>query len=267
MMSKQPSEANGVMASYIRSVSKRPQLTHEQHVELFKRLESGDSSAKNKVVEANLRLVISIAKAYHRSSGLQLEDLIQEGNIGLMKAVDRFKWKKGFKFSTYATWWIKQAIGQCVMKRKRIVRLPVHAIGVQRKMIEETEKFRTANEGHEPTPEELMNAVNASSVVMRATMHSCYGTVSLQQPAHQSHGDTTGACIEDTMPDTKSNTFDNVAEMEMIQIARRVLESLTPKEEAILRLRFGLCEDYTDTESYPITEEELTSVKSGKGLS
>lgn len=254
---------DSAMGFYLKCVSRHPQLTHEQHVELFKQFERGDKAAKNKVVEANLRLVISIAKGYQRSSGLKLEDLVQEGNIGLMKSVDRFKWKKGFRFSTYATWWIKQSIGQYILQRKRMVRLPVHAVGVQRKMIEGAEKYRRAF-GCEPTPDELMSSISASEVVMKATMHAGYGTVSLQQPVYNS--DPGGSCIEDNIVDTESNTFNNVADMEMVQITCKVLETLTPKEAAILRLRFGLCEDSTDSEKYPITAEEIDAVMKGKGL-
>lgn len=255
---------NGTMSLYLKAVARHPQLTHEQMVDLFKRLEAGETAVKNKVVEANLRLVISIAKTYQKSSGLKLEDLVQEGNIGLMKSVDRFKWRKGFRFSTYATWWIKQAIGQYVVKRKRIVRMPVHAVGVQRKMIEKAAEYRNLF-GCEPTPEELLEAVDASEVVMKATMHAGFGTVSLNAPAGGWSRGEDGKNLEDCLPDS-SNTFDCVAEMEMIQIARTVLESLSPKESAILRLRFGLCEDSSDDERYPITSDELSSVMVGKGL-
>lgn len=254
------------MAIYLRSVAKNPQLSHEQMVELFKKFEAGDSTVRNKVAVANLRLVVSIAKTYQKSSGMSLDDLIQEGNIGLMKSIERFKWKKGFRFSTYATWWIKQAIGQFIVKRKRTVRMPVHAVGVQRKMIEKAAEYRKVF-GCEPTPEELMDAVDASEVVMKATLHAGFGTVSINTPVGGWGKDPSGGTktLEDCLPDS-SNTFDCVAEMEMVQIARQVLETLTPKESAILRLRFGLCEDSTDDVNYPITDEELVTVISGEGL-
>jgi RNA polymerase primary sigma factor len=269
---------HNIVGSYLNALHAFPQLKHPEVVELFQKYDAGCTrDAENEVIdrtveankirkkltECNLRLVVSIAKQY-KGHNIPIEDLIQEGNIGLMKAVDRFKWEKGFRFSTYATWWIKQAIGQHVLKRKRMIRLPAHAATVQRKMLQAAEDFREVN-SCEPTNEELMSLVGASETVVKATMHSGRGTISLQQPLSSSgEGDTIEDKVEDDRPG--SDPFENVAQKQLLEITEGVLSSLSHKEAAILRLRFGLVEDATDSSEYPITEEEAHAVMQGKGL-
>ena len=236
-------------------------------VTLFQQYESGGNSSaaiKRRLVECNLRLVVSIAKMY-KNHDIPIEDLIQEGNIGLMRAVDRFKWERGVHFSTYATFWIRQAIGQHVLKCKRMIRLPAHAATVQRKMLQASEKFREEM-GHEPSQEELIDLTGASATVIKATIHSGRNVLSLQQPANINDSESQQGLLEDKIEDTRpeASPFENVAQKEMLEIARKVLMNLSPKEIAIIRLRYGLVE--TNTEAYPITESELQSVKDGNGL-
>ena len=270
---------HNIVRSYLNALHEFQQLKHPELVELFQRYDAGctrDSDneviertpeaerIRQKLTECNLRLVVSIAKQY-RGHNIPIEDIIQDGNIGLMKSIDRFKWDKGFRFSTYATWWIKQAIGQAILKRKRIIRLPAHAAAVQRKMLQAADEFREAM-GCEPTPDELQDIVKASPIVVKATIHSGRGTISLQQPLSSSgDGDTIEDKIEDDRPGC--DPFTNVAEKQLLEITQHVLNSLSQKEAAILRLRFGLVESATNSAEYPITEEETRLViEEGKGL-
>jgi len=263
---KKKPAVNAAVNDYLNNLQAYPQLKHPEVVELFQHYEAGGRAAekaRSRLIECNLRLVVSIAKQY-KSHNIPIEDLIQEGNIGLMKAVERFKWDKGFKFSTYATWWIKQAIGQHVMKRKRIIRLPAHAAAVQRKLLQAADEYREMM-GCEPTQEELTKLIGASPAVVKATMHGGRAVISLQQPISSS--DDESDSIEDKVEDLslQSNPFEAVAQSELLEIAKRVIEELSPKEAAIIRLRFGLV-DEENNEKYPITENELQLVLNGKSL-
>jgi RNA polymerase primary sigma factor len=264
--SGETSRDKNIVASYLTALHRFPQLKHPEVVELFQTFEKGGTDAekaRKKLIECNLRLVVSIAKQY-KGHNIPIEDLIQEGNIGLMKSIERFDWKRGFRFSTYSTWWIKQAIGQHVLKRKRIIRLPAHAATVQRKMIQATEEYR-ASMGCEPTTDEIREIIGASETVVNATMHSGRGTISLQQPmGSNDDGDTIEERVVDDRPG--SDPFDNVAEKQLLEITKQVLGSLSSKEAAILRLRFGLVESSIDSSSYPITEQEMDEVMHGKSL-
>lgn len=242
-----------------------PQLTHEQLVDLFKQYEMGGKAsdeARKKLTESNLRLVVYIAKK-QKSHNIPLEDLIQEGNLGLLKAIERFDWKKGFRFSTYATWWIKQAISQHVLKRKKIIRLPAHVASIQKKMIEATDNFKESM-GCEPTAEELSALIEASESAVKATMHSGKRIISLSQPENS---DPNSSTLEEKLEDTNINNdpFETFAKKETMQIVKRVLNELSPKEAAILRLRFGLFEDF-EKEEHKITSEEAEQIMLGHGL-
>ena len=266
---------------YLHEIQAHPLLKHEAAVELFKSYVAGRTlnedgevvartpeamKIRQKLVNSNLRLVISIVKTY-RNSGLPMEDLIQEGNIGLMKAVERFDWEKGCKFSTYATWWIRQAIGQHVLKRKKTIRLPAHAAGLQRKMFMAAEEYKKAFNS-EPSAEELAAALGTSERIVKATMQSGRQTISLSSPLGNSPdgGDST---VEDTIADqTKDgNPFEALAEKELVKVTRQVLSELSAKESAILRLRFGISEEPTNSDDFPITKSELNRIMiSGQGL-
>ena len=263
---------------YLHEIQRHKLLTHDDSVELFKAYVAGRTldeegevvsrtpeaeKIRKQLVSANLRLVISIVKMY-RNSGLQMEDLIQEGNIGLMKAVERYDWQKGCKFSTYATWWIKQAIGQHVLKRKRTIRLPAHAAGLQRKMFAAAEDYKKEF-NTEPSAEELAELLGTSQRIVKATMQSGRQIISLSAPLTTDREST----VEDTIQDMSKDAspFEVLAEKELMRIARSVLSELTPKESAILRLRYGISEDSNDSSQFPVTRSELESIMNGRGLS
>lgn len=252
------------ISNYLNTLQSYPQLEHEELIELFQKYEKGGAEsvkARQKLTQSNLRLVVYIAKK-QKSHNIPLEDLIQEGNLGLLKAIDRFDWKKGFRFSTYATWWIKQAIGQHVLKRKRIIRLPAHAASVQRKLIQAADEYREVM-GCDPTQEELQTLIGASDTVLKATIHSGKSIISLSQPVSASEDSET---IADKIEDDRSSSdpHHNVAQQELMGIVKQVLSSLSTKEAAILRLRFGLVDENID--EYPITEQEMKDVMEGKGM-
>lgn len=260
-------ESPSIFSTYLREVAKNPLLKHDDSVELFKRyVEHGDTAAKKKLIESNLRLVISIAKSY-RKSGLPFEDLVQEGNLGLMKSVDKYDYKLGYRFSTYATWWIRQSIGQHVMKRKRTIRIPAHAQGINKKIVDATKAYRKLFQSS-PTVDELVELVGASEKIIRATLESRKKMLSLSDPSYTSKSTGPVQTIEETVADEAldSNPHAVALDKELIKITREVLSELSPKEEAIIRIRFGLIEDPTNHSEYPITADEISSLESGQTL-
>lgn len=255
-----------IVRDYLQDLKSFSLLKHPEVVSLFKEYSEGDKTksdkAKKKLVESNLRLVISIAKK-HKGHNIPLEDLIQEGNLGLLKAIERFDYKKGFKFSTYATWWIKQAISQHVLKRKRMIRLPAHAASVQKKIVQATNEYR-AMMGCEPSNEEILDLIDAdaSETVVRAAIASGRNTISLNQLlSSDPHSGTLDSKIEDE--DENNDPFHVASSKELLLIVQKVLQSLSDKESAILRLRFGLFDEDLDRSEYVVSECRLQEILGG----
>ena len=216
------------------------------------------------IAGANLRLVLSLARKRARHS-LRLMDLVSAGNEGLLTAIERFSWRRGFRFSTYATWWIKQAIGRWITDHRRTIRMPAHASKVQRDIIEAAEAIEAAG-GAVPDRDGLAALTGASRTVARATLHTGRGMLPLDARMRGAAGEE-GRTLADSVPDPGADPFRDVSELELLEVIAQVVENLSEKEEAILRLRFGLTVDPTDDAACPITDDELAAIANeGRGL-
>ena len=220
---------------YLKEIGKIPLLSPEEEIQLAESIAQGDPRAKNRLSEANLRLVVSIAKKY-LGRGMPLLDLIQEGNLGLMKAVEKFDGTKGFKFSTYATWWIRQSITRAISDQSRIIRLPVHMNEFNGQIRKAS--FKLLNElGREPTCEEIAERLNVPAEKVREVMRTSQDPVSLDTPI----GEEEDSHLGDFIPDESSQRPDEVASKSMLrEQLEEVLSTLAPREVQIIRLRFGL---------------------------
>ena len=220
---------------YLKEIGKVPLLTAEEEIELAKRMELGDEEAKKQLCEANLRLVVSIAKRYV-GRGMLFLDLIQEGNLGLIKAVDKFDWRKGYKFSTYATWWIRQAITRSIADQARTIRIPVHMVETINKLIRISRQL-LQELGREPTPEEIAEEMDISVEKVREILKIAQEPVSLETPI----GEEEDSHLGDFIPDDDVPAPADAAAFSMLKEQLvEVLDTLTEREQKVLKLRFGL---------------------------
>jgi len=220
---------------YLKEIGKVPLLSGEEEIELAKRMQIGDDEAKKKLCEANLRLVVSIAKRYV-GRGMLFLDLIQEGNLGLIKAVDKFDYKKGFKFSTYATWWIRQAITRSIADQARTIRIPVHMVETINKLIRVSRQL-LQEYGREPTPEEIAEEMDIPVEKVREIQKIAQEPVSLETPI----GEEEDSHLGDFIPDEDVPAPADAAAFSMLKEQLvEVLDTLTDREQKVLKLRFGL---------------------------
>ena len=246
---------------YLKEIGKVPLLTAEEEVELAKRMEAGDEYAKQKLCEANLRLVVSIAKKY-MGRGMLFLDLIQEGNLGLIKAVDKFDWTKGYKFSTYATWWIRQAITRSIADQARTIRIPVHMVETINKLIRVSRQLLQEN-GREPTPDEIAEEMGISVEKVREILKIAQEPVSLETPI----GEEEDSHLGDFIPDEDAPAPAEAAAFSMLKEQLvDVLNTLTDREQKVLKLRFGLEDGRARTleevgKEFDVTRERIRQIE------
>ena len=250
--------------AYLREIGKVPLLTPTEERELAKKVDEGDEQARQKMIEANLRLVVSIAKRYiNRSRRLSLLDLIQEGNIGLSKAVDKFDYKKGFKFSTYATWWIRQAITRALADQGRTIRIPVHMVETLTKYLK-SRRLLAQSLGRDPLPEEIANEMGKPVSEILYLMEIARDTSSLNQPAGKEDGNTE---LGDFIPDQKTPSPASYASLQLLrEQIQNILKELTEREREIIKMRFGLGTGITHTleevgKVFGVTRERIRQIE------
>lgn len=258
--------ADDSVRMYLREIGKISLLSTEEEIKLAKRIEKGDILAKKKLAEANLRLVVSITKKYI-GRGLSLLDLIQEGNTGLMRAVEKFDYKKGFKFSTYATWWIRQAITRAIADQARTIRIPVHMIETINKLIR-VERQLVQDLGREPTPEEIAQEMGLDVEKVEHIIKISQETVSLEAPVGEEEDSKLGDFIED---DKNISPEESTARQLLRDKIKEFLGELSPREQKILKMRFGLEDGRTHTleevgQEFGVTRERIRQIEA-KALS
>ena len=246
---------------YLKEIGKVPLLTADEEIELAKRMEEGDVDAKHRLCEANLRLVVSIAQRYV-GRGMLFLDLIQEGNLGLIKAVDKFDYRKGYKFSTYATWWIRQAITRAIADQARTIRIPVHMVETINKLIRVSRQL-LQEYGREPLPEEIAEEMGISEDKVREIIKIAQEPVSLETPI----GEEEDSHLGDFLPDEDAPAPAEAAAFTLLkEQLMSVLSTLTPREEMVLKLRFGLEDGRQRTleevgKEFKVTRERIRQIE------
>lgn len=235
LLGSNSAKVNDPVHMYLKEIGVVPLLSNEEEKELAIAVENGDLEAKQRLAEANLRLVVSIAKRYV-GRGMQFLDLIQEGNMGLMKAVDKFDYSKGFKFSTYATWWIRQAITRAIADQARTIRIPVHMVETINKLVREQRNL-LQELGQDPTPEQIAERMDMTPDKVREILKIAQEPVSLETPIGEEDDSHLGDFIEDEVIE---NPVDYTTRVVLREQLDEVLDTLTDREENVLRLRFGL---------------------------
>ena len=246
---------------YLKDIGKVPLLSADEEIELAQKMQNGDEAAKKRLSEANLRLVVSIAKRYV-GRGMLFLDLIQEGNLGLMKAVEKFDYQKGFKFSTYATWWIRQAITRAIADQARTIRIPVHMVETINRLTRAS-RILLQQLGREPTPEEIAEELNMPEDRVREIQKIAQDPVSLETPIGEEEDSHLGDFIEDDRATTPS---DSVAFTMLKEQLLGVLDTLTPREEKVLRLRYGIDDGKPRTleevgKEFNVTRERIRQIE------
>lgn len=246
---------------YLKEIGRVPLLSPEEEIELAKRMEQGDEEAKRRLAEANLRLVVSIAKRYV-GRGMLFLDLIQEGNLGLIKAVEKFDFRKGFKFSTYATWWIRQAITRAIADQARTIRIPVHMVETINKLIRVSRQL-LQELGREPSPEEIAKEMDISGEKVREIMKIAQEPVSLETPIGEEEDSHLGDFIEDADARAPAEEASFTLLREQLD---EVLKTLTDREQKVLRLRFGLDDGRARTleevgQKFGVTRERIRQIE------
>ncbi|WP_368294636.1 RNA polymerase sigma factor RpoD [Dehalobacter sp. TBBPA1] len=246
---------------YLEEIGRVPLLTAEDEIELALKMEAGDEMAKRRLAEANLRLVVSIAKRYV-GRGMLFLDLIQEGNLGLIKAVEKFDYRKGFKFSTYATWWIRQAITRAIADQARTIRIPVHMVETINKLIRVNRQL-LQELGRDPTPDETAKVMEIPEERVREILKIAQEPVSLETPIGEEEDSHLGDFIPDEDAPAPSEAASFILLKEQLE---EVLETLTPREEKVLRLRFGLDDGRTRTleevgQEFGVTRERIRQIE------
>ena len=246
---------------YLKEIGKVDLLTAEEEIELAKGMEAGDELSKRRLAEANLRLVVSIAKRYV-GRGMLFLDLIQEGNLGLIKAVEKFDYRKGYKFSTYATWWIRQAITRAIADQARTIRIPVHMVETINKLMRVSRQL-LQELGRDPTPEEIAEEMGISVDKVRSIMKIAQEPVSLETPI----GEEEDSHLGDFIPDDDAPAPADAAAFALLKEQLiDVLDTLTPREEKVLRLRFGLDDGRARTleevgREFDVTRERIRQIE------